>query len=302
MTSSEAQHEQQSPATAEGGQQNGEGRNRRRRRRGGRRPGDARQDGQEVTQTEQPQRETDNTPAEASEQGQQQADGERRGRNRRRNRRGRGNDPSAEGASEAPQETERPEGSDTPAPAVKTPPAQQQKQKQGQPQQQPKKQQQDQPKKERPPRGSVLNRRQTRGDYDDAPKTKEEAPAYVPVVAATVESYVTQHRGWQRDVLSSLRSLIKNAVPDIEESIMWSQPVFSSNGPVCFIKAYAESVHFGFWRGTELDDSEGLLTGDLTKMRHITIKSGKEIKNELFEAMVRQAAKLNREKGDPTLS
>lgn len=302
MTSSEAQHEQQSPATAEGGQQDGEGRNRRRRRRGGRRQGDARQDGQEVTQTEQPQRETDNTPAEASEPGQQQADGERRGRNRRRNRRGRGGDATAEGASEAPQEADGSEGSSISAPATKTPPAPQQRPKQGQPQLQQSKKQQDQPKKERPPRGSVLNRRQTRGDYDDAPKAKEETPAYVPVVAATVDGYVTNHRGWQRDVLTSLRALIKNAVPDIEESIMWSQPVFSSNGPICFIKAYAEAVHFGFWRGTELDDSEGLLTGDLTKMRHIAIKSAKDIKADVLDAMVRQAAKLNREKGDPTLS
>jgi hypothetical protein len=83
---------------------------------------------------------------------------------------------------------------------------------------------------------------------------------------------------------------------------MWSQPVFLSNGPVCFIKAYAESVHFGFWRGTELEDKEGLLTGDLTKMRHIAVKSAKEIKADLFESMIRQAVKLNRDKGDPTLS
>lgn len=302
MTASEAQHEQQSPATAEGGAQSGEGRNRRRRRRGGRRPGEARQDGQEVTQSEQPQREADNTPAESSESQQQGADGERRGRNRRRNRRGRGAEAGSEGTSEIAQEPTGAEGDQGVVPAPKAPPAQQQKPKQGQPQQQQSKKQQDQPKKERPPRGSVLNRRQTRGDYDDAPKAKEEAPAYVPVVAATVDAYVTQHRGWQRDVLASLRSLIKSAVPDIEETIMWSQPVFLSNGPVCFIKAYAEAVHFGFWRGTELEDSEGLLTGDLTKMRHIAIKSAKEIKSDVFEAMVRQATKLNRDKGDPTLS
>jgi hypothetical protein len=103
-------------------------------------------------------------------------------------------------------------------------------------------------------------------------------------------------------VLASLRTLIKNAAPEIEETILWSQPVFVFNGPVCFIKAYAEAVHFGFWRGTELDDTEGLLTGDLTKMRHLAIKSVKEIKPDVFESMVRQATKLNRDKGDPTLS
>jgi hypothetical protein len=37
-------------------------------------------------------------------------------------------------------------------------------------------------------------------------------------------------------------------------------------------------------------------------MRHIAIKSAKEIKADLFESMIRQAVKLNRDKGDPTLS
>ena len=300
MTSSEEHTEQHSSSTAEPGQNNGEGRNRRRRRRG-RGPGDARHAGQETSQAEQPQREPDNTPAGDSDAEQQsKPDGERRGRNRRRNRRGRGADDTPEGGSEASQEPTSAEDVAHGQPAQKTPPAQpQQRQKQNQ---QPARRQQEQPKKERQPRGSVLNRRPTRGDYDDAPKAKEDAPAYVPVVAATVEAYVSQHRGWQRDVLTTLRSMIKQAAPDIEETIMWSQPVFLSNGPVCFIKAYAESVHFGFWRGTELDDKDGLLTGDLTKMRHIAIKSAKEIKSDLFESMIRQAVKLNRDKGDPTLS
>jgi hypothetical protein len=298
MTSSEEQHEHHTPAANEGGQQGNEGRNRRRRRRG-RRPGEARQDGQEGTQQEHSQQGADNTPASNEEsQPQQGPDGERRGRNRRRNRRGRGGESSPDGPAEATGEPgSSEEGASAPI-QVQTEPAQQQRQRQ--PQHQPKKQQE---KKERPPRGSVLNRRQTRGDFDDAPKVKNEAPAYVPVVAATVESYVTQHKGWQREVLTSIRSLIKNAAPEIEESIMWSQPVFSSNGPICFIKAYADAIHFGFWRGTELDDSDNLLVGgDLIMMRHILIKSAKDIKADIYEGMVRQAARLNRDKGDPTLS
>lgn len=157
-------------------------------------------------------------------------------------------------------------------------------------------------KKERPPRGSVLNRRQTRGEYVDAPKQREEAPAYVPVSAATVEQYVNGHKGWQREVLTTLRSIVNSVAPDIEESIMWSQPVFSANGPVCFFKAYKDYITFGFWRGTEISDSEGLLSGDLSMMRSMTIRSAKDVRRETFESMVKQAVRLNREKGDPTLS
>ncbi len=158
-------------------------------------------------------------------------------------------------------------------------------------------------KKERAPRGSVLQRRVNRGEFNDAPKVKDEPIAPPPPVnAVNVEGYVNHHKGWQREVLATLRNIVKAAGGEIEESILWSQPVFTLNGPVCYMKAFSDHVNFGFWRGTELDDPNGLLVGDLTKMRHITIRNVNDIKRDVFEAMVRQAVRLNREKGDPTLS
>ncbi len=124
----------------------------------------------------------------------------------------------------------------------------------------------------------------------------------MPVSAATVEQYVNGHRGWQKEVLTTLRSIVRSVAPDAEESIMWSQPVFSANGPVCFFKAYKDYITFGFWRGTELSDPDGLLSGDLTMMRSMTLRSAKDVRREAFEALVKQAVRLNREKGDPTLS
>lgn len=124
----------------------------------------------------------------------------------------------------------------------------------------------------------------------------------MPVSAATVEQYVNGHRGWQKEVLTTLRNIVRAVAPEAEESIMWSQPVFSANGPVCFFKAYKDYITFGFWRGTELSDPDGLLSGDLTMMRSMTLRSAKDVRREAFEALVKQAVRLNREKGDPTLS
>lgn len=124
----------------------------------------------------------------------------------------------------------------------------------------------------------------------------------MPVSAATVEQYVNGHRGWQKEVLTTLRNIVRMVAPEAEESIMWSQPVFSANGPVCFFKAYKDYITFGFWRGTELSDPDGLLSGDLTMMRSMTLRSAKDVRREAFEALVKQAVRLNREKGDPTLS
>ncbi len=161
-----------------------------------------------------------------------------------------------------------------------------------------------QEKKERPKRGSVLERRAARlgqrAHEDEATET-----TIVPQEvhrAINVDDYIAHLRGWQREVVTTIRTIIKANAPDAEESILWSQPVFALNGPMCYVKAFSDHVNFGFWRGTELDDELNLLTGDVTMMRHITLKSAKDIKREKFEQMVRQAVKLNKERGDPTLS
>ncbi|MBN9399075.1 MAG: DUF1801 domain-containing protein ['Candidatus Kapabacteria' thiocyanatum] len=158
-------------------------------------------------------------------------------------------------------------------------------------------------KKEPPSRGNALQRRMSRIEpvkdvYDDDPVIPS---APVPP-ATTVEGYVSNHRGWQREVLMKLRDIVRTSAPALEESIKWSQPVFEGNGPVCYMKAFSDHVNFGFWRGTELDDPEHLLIGDGIKMRHVRISQVNDVRRELFESFVRQAVRLNIEKGDPTLS
>ncbi len=321
MTLSEDQNPQQAPAPQGGDDQSRDDRSGRRRRRG-RRGGGSREEGQpQRSESEASSESGPQAPQEPRQQpprrnvsggapdkpvesqppasdGQSPAGeaGERSGRNRRRNRnRGRGEGGEAAGANQ-----QRPTQPAGPAPSPS-----QERQRQQRPGGQAQGQRPDQSKgekKERPPRGSVLNRRSTRGEYVDAPKQREEAPIYVPVSAATVEQYVNGHKGWQKEVLTSLRGIVQGVAPDIEESIMWSQPVFSVNGPVCFFKAYKDYVTFGFWRGTELSDPDGLLSGDLTMMRTMTLRSAKDIRRDVFEGMVKQAVRLNREKGDPTLS
>jgi hypothetical protein len=120
--------------------------------------------------------------------------------------------------------------------------------------------------------------------------------------ARTVDEYVGQHKGWQREVLIRLREIIRAAGPDLVEEIKWSQPVYELDGPVCYVKAFSDHINFGFWRGTELRDNDGLLVGDGIKMRHVTIRNVNDVKRDVFDAFVKHAVKLNREKGDPTLS
>lgn len=157
------------------------------------------------------------------------------------------------------------------------------------------------PKKERAPRGSVLDRRRTRGEAVlDFPDDQPIMPAEPAPAATSVDGYIKQLRGWQREVVMTLRGIVKSQANDLTEHIMWSQPVYVLEGPVCYIKAFSDHVNIGFWRGNELEDLSDRLVGELQTMRHITIRHVNEVDRDLFESIVRKAVKLNREKGDPT--
>jgi hypothetical protein len=116
----------------------------------------------------------------------------------------------------------------------------------------------------------------------------------------TVDGYIASLAGWQAEVVSRVRDLVRAAAPEAKESIKWAQPVFEQDGPFAYVKSFKHSVNFGFWRGAELDDPHGLLQGTGEKMRHIKLAGVDDIREEALAGFVRQAVALNRAKGDPT--
>ncbi len=116
----------------------------------------------------------------------------------------------------------------------------------------------------------------------------------------TVDEYVAGFPDWRGNVLERLRELVREAAPDAVEAVKWGQPVWSSNGPAIHAKAFANQVNLGFWRGADLDDPDGLLTGDGTRMKHLRLRNGDIPPDEAIRSFVRQAIELNAALGDPT--
>jgi hypothetical protein len=117
---------------------------------------------------------------------------------------------------------------------------------------------------------------------------------------ADVDEYVASLEGWKADVVAALRQIVLDAAPGAEEAIKWSQPVYSTNGPCIYMKAFKNSVNFGFWWGVHLDDPKGLLQGTGEKMRHVKLTSVDDLDEEALARLVRQAVELNQTRGDPT--
>jgi hypothetical protein len=120
------------------------------------------------------------------------------------------------------------------------------------------------------------------------------------VAAKTIDEYISGLGGdWRSETVEQLRRVVDNAAPDARSSIKWAQPVWESNGPFAYIKAFSRSVNIGFWRGVQLDDPAGILEGEGDRMKHVTLREGDDVQATELSSFVRQAVELNRELGSP---
>jgi hypothetical protein len=125
-------------------------------------------------------------------------------------------------------------------------------------------------------------------------------PKASPLAGMSVDDFAKRLSGWQAEAVLKLGSLVQKAAPKSTSSIKWAQPVFQENGPFAFIKPAKAHVTFGLWRGGELADPKKVLQGDGDRMKHVKLRGLAEIDDAMITAFVKAAAKLNREKGDPT--
>jgi hypothetical protein len=116
----------------------------------------------------------------------------------------------------------------------------------------------------------------------------------------TVDAYIAGLPEEHRKVATRIRALIAEVAPAATVSIKWSQPVWDANGPFAYIKPFPVTINFGFWRGKDLLDPDGLLDGDGIRMRHLRIVPGDPLPEDAIRAWVTQAVALNTARGDPT--
>jgi hypothetical protein len=107
---------------------------------------------------------------------------------------------------------------------------------------------------------------------------------------------------WREEMLSRIRSLIEEAVPDVTEEQKYKKaanpngvPVWSHEGLICTGETYKDKVKITFAKGAALDDPNGLFNSGLQgKTRHaIDLFEDDEIDGDAFKALVREAVALN---------
>jgi hypothetical protein len=109
-----------------------------------------------------------------------------------------------------------------------------------------------------------------------------------------VDAYLDGLDGWKRDTAARLRQLIREAVPDIDETWKWGTPVYVARVNVCAIGVFKDHVKVNFFKGAAVPDPAGLFNAglDAKTMRSIDFHEGdvEQLDEETFRQLVRAAA------------
>src|SRR3984957_2055397 len=104
---------------------------------------------------------------------------------------------------------------------------------------------------------------------------------------------------WRGTMLSTLRSLIKEADPDVVEEWKWrGVPTWYHGGMICTGETYKSVVKLTFAKGAALKHPSGLFNSSLdgNVRRAIDFHEGEKFNEKAFKALVRAAVTLNTSK------
>jgi hypothetical protein len=100
-------------------------------------------------------------------------------------------------------------------------------------------------------------------------------------------------------MLSRLRTLVKEADPEIVEEWKWrGVPVWEHDGIICTGETYKSVVKMTFAKGASLNDPSGLFNSSLegNTRRAIDFHEGGKIDEKALKTLVRTAVTLNKSK------
>src|SRR4051812_3923814 len=120
--------------------------------------------------------------------------------------------------------------------------------------------------------------------------------------AKRIDERIQELGDWRGETLSKVRSIIREADPDVVEEWKWAKatspgtPVWSHDGGICTGETYRNVVKLTFFKGASLDDPSGLFNSSLegNVRRAIDIKEDDDIDEDALKNLIREAVALNR--------
>ena len=120
-----------------------------------------------------------------------------------------------------------------------------------------------------------------------------------PDAAARIDARIAELDDWRGKMLGRVRELIHAALPDVVETWKWrGVPVWEQDGIPCTGESYRDKIKLTFARGASLPDPKELFNASLdgNTRRAIDLAEGDRLDARAFKALVRAAARANRDK------
>ena len=130
---------------------------------------------------------------------------------------------------------------------------------------------------------------------------KKSSPRQAQSASELISDRIADLGDWRGKTLSRMRTLIKEADPDVVEEIKWVKatnpgtPTWSHDGIICTGESYKNVVKLTFAKGASLKDPARLFNASLdgNVRRAIDIHEGEHVDESAFKALIRQAVALN---------
>ena len=111
-----------------------------------------------------------------------------------------------------------------------------------------------------------------------------------------IDARIKELTDWRGEMLARVRSLIKQADPEVVEEWKWrGVPVWEHAGIICTGETYKAVVKLTFAKGASLEDPAGLFNSSLegNTRRAIDFHEGDKINEKALKTLIRAAVALN---------
>jgi hypothetical protein len=117
-----------------------------------------------------------------------------------------------------------------------------------------------------------------------------------------IDAKIQAFGDWRGATLARVRALIKQADPEVVETVKWRKPsnpsgvpVWEHAGMICTGETHKNVVKLTFAKGASLDDPSRLFNSSLegNTRRAIDMRESEKIDEEALKALIRAAVALN---------
>jgi hypothetical protein len=126
-----------------------------------------------------------------------------------------------------------------------------------------------------------------------------EVPGREAGVAPDVRAHLDSLSAEHREIVLSLRDIVRRTVPDAEETVLWGGLSYHTpwiggrvKGALCQITVKRGEVRLEFIHGVRLADPANLLRGDRISKRYVMIRSVADVDQPEIEGLIREASAL----------